>query len=318
MEQIDILMATYNGEKYIKMQIDSILNQTYSNFRLIISDDCSTDKTIDILKKYESKDKRIKVYYQNKNLGCVKNFEFLLSKVENDVYALSDQDDIWLSEKIEKSLENMKSNNSDLVFGDLKLIDENGKTISNSFWRSKGFYKKIKKDIDNKGLLLNNYVTGCTILSKKSFLKDILPLPYNTKYLIHDYWIAIVVCLKGRISYIEEPLILYRQHSSNQVGYKTKSKELDSFEDVRKLFIDVKVEHFEVFQNRRELFSDIQKKENQAALKYFEMLKRKSFVNFRKWVLFYNLYRFENFKYFLGNFVVLNFPVIGRIVKFHK
>ena len=143
---------------------------------MIISDDCSTDKTINILKEYESKDKRIKVYYQEKNLGCVKNFEFLLGKVKNDIYMLSDQDDIWLPEKIEKCLNNMKTNESDLVFGDLKLIDEKGNNISNSFWRNKGFYKKIKKDVNCKGLLLNNYVTGCTILSKKSFLKDILPL----------------------------------------------------------------------------------------------------------------------------------------------
>ena len=80
MEEIDILMATYNGEKYLREQIDSILNQTYSKFRLLISDDCSQDKTREILKEYEEKDKRITVYYQEENLGYVKNFEFLLRK----------------------------------------------------------------------------------------------------------------------------------------------------------------------------------------------------------------------------------------------
>ena len=80
MEEIDILMATYNGEKYLREQIDSILNQTYSKFRLLISDDCSQDKTREILKEYEEKDKRITVFYQEKNLGYVKNFEFLLRK----------------------------------------------------------------------------------------------------------------------------------------------------------------------------------------------------------------------------------------------
>ncbi len=80
MEEIDILMATYNGERYLREQIDSILNQTYSKFRLLISDDCSQDKTREILKEYEEKDKRIIVFYQEENLGYVKNFEFLLRK----------------------------------------------------------------------------------------------------------------------------------------------------------------------------------------------------------------------------------------------
>ena len=109
-EQIDVLLATYNGEKYLKEQIDSILNQTYKNIRLIISDDCSKDKTREILKQYEEKESRIKVFYQEKNLGYIKNFEFLLKQVENEYYMLSDQDDVWLPEKIEKSLEKEKIN----------------------------------------------------------------------------------------------------------------------------------------------------------------------------------------------------------------
>ena len=97
MDKIDILMATYNGEKYLKEQIESILNQTYSNFRLIVSDDCSTDNTRMILEEYQEKDNRIEIYYQDKNLGYIKNFEFLLNKVENNFYMLSDQDDIWIT-----------------------------------------------------------------------------------------------------------------------------------------------------------------------------------------------------------------------------
>ena len=101
-EKIDVLLATYNGEKYLKEQIDSILNQTYQNIHLIISDDCSKDETQKILKEYKEKDDRITVYIQEQNLGYIKNFEFLLEKVESDYYMLSDQDDVWLPEKIEK------------------------------------------------------------------------------------------------------------------------------------------------------------------------------------------------------------------------
>ena len=133
MEQIDILMATYNGEKYLREQIESILNQTYSNIRLIISDDCSKDKTREIIKEYEQKDNRITAYFQENNLGYAKNFEFLLTKVENDFYMLSDQDDYWLPEKVEKTFNRLKETNADLVFTDLEVVDENLKTIYQSF-----------------------------------------------------------------------------------------------------------------------------------------------------------------------------------------
>ena len=104
MEKVDILLATYNGEKYLSEQIDSILSQSFKEFRLLISDDCSTDNTRKILEKYASKDNRIKIYFQKQNLGVIKNFEFLLKKVENKYYMFSDQDDIWKEKKIEKSL----------------------------------------------------------------------------------------------------------------------------------------------------------------------------------------------------------------------
>ena len=132
-EKIDILMATYNGEKYLKEQIESILNQSYENINLIISDDCSNDNTKKILQEYEKKDKRIKVYYQKENLGYIKNFEFLLKKIENEIYMLSDQDDVWLPQKVEKSYELLKKENADLVFGDLEVVDENLNTIYPSF-----------------------------------------------------------------------------------------------------------------------------------------------------------------------------------------
>ena len=89
MEKIDILMATYNGEKYVAQQINSILEQTYTNFNLIISDDGSTDNTRKILEEYKQKDSRIQVYYQENNLGYIKNFEFLLTKVTSNIYMLS-------------------------------------------------------------------------------------------------------------------------------------------------------------------------------------------------------------------------------------
>ena len=99
-EKIDILMATYNGEKYLKEQIESILNQTYKNIRLIISDDASKDSTPQILEEYRKKDSRIEIYLNKENRGVVKNIEFLLEKVEDEFYMLADQDDVWLQLKV--------------------------------------------------------------------------------------------------------------------------------------------------------------------------------------------------------------------------
>ena len=98
-ETVDILLATYNGEKYVIEQIESILHQTYKNIRLLISDDCSTDDTRQILEQYQKKDNRIEIFFQEKNLGYIRNFAFLLNQVKNKYYMLSDQDDVWLPER---------------------------------------------------------------------------------------------------------------------------------------------------------------------------------------------------------------------------
>ena len=93
-------MATYNGRRYVAKQVESILNQTYQDFRLIISDDCSTDSTLKILEEYEAKDRRIEIFRQGQNLGVVANFEFLISKVRSEYFMFANQDDIWLPDKI--------------------------------------------------------------------------------------------------------------------------------------------------------------------------------------------------------------------------
>ena len=148
-EKIDIIIPTYNGEKFLSQQLDSIINQTYKNIRIIISDDCSKDSTQEILKEYKEKDSRIEIYLQEENLGVVKNVEFLLNKVENNFYMLSDQDDIWLPNKIEKTFEKLQQEQADLVFGDLEVVDENLNTIYESFWKYMCLNKKIHKYVNS-------------------------------------------------------------------------------------------------------------------------------------------------------------------------
>ena len=117
-EKVDILLATYKSDiKFLKMQIDTILNQTYENINLIISDDNSNDNELKkILEEYENKDGRVQLYFQEKNIGYIKNFEFLLEKSTADYIMYSDHDDIWYPEKVEKSLKELVQDDVDLVY----------------------------------------------------------------------------------------------------------------------------------------------------------------------------------------------------------
>ena len=320
-EKIDILLATYNGEEYIKEQIDSILNQTYSNFRLLISDDNSTDKTLEIVREYERKDDRIKVFEHKENNGVIKNFEFLLKQVESDLYMLSDQDDVWYENKIEETYRKLKEDDADLVFTDLEVVDENLNTIYTSMNNYKGLTKKINKTIGSYKLVyLYNVITGCTILSKKKFIKDILPLPNETKYLLHDMWIGLVIALKGKVSYLNKPTIKYRQHGSNEIGTKKVSSEMNSIREIRNHFINVKLELFSEYlkysdnnNNSNNIFTKEISEENQEALDYYKMLEKKKHCNFRQWGVFNRLYKYESFKYKVENFLILNLPDIANI-----
>lgn len=320
MEKVDILLATYNGEKYLSQQLDSLLAQTYTNFRLIISDDMSTDSTTEILKEYVQKDKRIIVYTHDKNLGVVSNFEFLLTKVESKYYMFCDQDDIWNEDKIDKTMKKLQESNADLVFTDLEVVDDELKTIHNSYWELKGLKEKIEKYNSFNALYLNNYVTGCTMLAKSETIKQVIPLPKNSKYVLHDYWLALMVSQNGKIEFLNEPTIKYRQHTNNKVGSKTKSESLSGVKEIRELFIDVKKQHFNIFiENEDKFIHENIKELNKKALKYYEKLEKVKFINFRGWNLFFKLYKYENKKYILENFLILNLPIIAApLIKIRK
>lgn len=314
-EKVDILLATYNGEKYVTEQIESILNQTYQNFNLIISDDCSKDNTPKILREYAKKDERIILYLQENNLGIVKNIEFLLKQVKNDLYMLSDQDDVWVKEKIEKSVEKLKKENADLVFGDLEVVDKNLNTIYPSFGDFMLLNEKIKKYINSyKVNYLYNCVTGCTVLSKKKFIDKILPLPTNSKFLIHDHWIGLMVALNGKLSYMPEKYIKYRQHGDNQVGTNKISHGFSRIEQVREHFLNVKLGVFGTYVENNDRFPEAIQKLNIEGLEYFKMIQKKKNFNFRKWNIYHELYKTENFKYYIMNFVIMNLPLLGKPV----
>ena len=313
MEKINILMATYNGRRYVAKQVESILNQTYKDFRLIISDDGSTDSTIKILQEYEQKDSRVEIFSQQENQGIVSNFEFLIGKVRAELFMFADQDDIWEPDKIEKTLKKMEENNLDLVYTDLEVVDSRLNQVAPSYWALKGLDYRIKKYNNFESLYLNNFITGCTMLVKSKWINDFMPLPKNSKYILHDYWIALIISQSGKIGYLDEPTIKYRQHTGNKIGSKTKSEELKTLDEVRKLFIDVKLDHFKVFiQNEDKFKSNSYKELNKKALKYYEYLKDVKSFSLKGISLFMKLYKYETFNYKIKNMVILHFPALAR------
>ena len=206
-KKIDILMATYNGEKYLAEQIDSIICQTYKNWNLLIRDDGSSDNTFKILKEYEKKDDRIKIIKDKKgNLGIAKNFEELLKISSSELIMFSDQDDVWKKDKIKIMLKYV--GNSDLIISDAIVTNEKLECISESLF----CLVKSKNGII-KNVIKNTYY-GCCMLFKRKILEEVLPIP-NNKEIGHDLWIGLISEKYYKVKFIDEKLIYFRRHSNN-------------------------------------------------------------------------------------------------------
>lgn len=215
-------MATYNGEKYLAEQLDSIINQTYHNWNLLIRDDNSTDRTLEIIQDYQKKDNRIKLLKDNKgNLGIVKNFEELLKNSESEFIMFSDQDDIWVKNKLDmylKMIEKIK-NKGFMIHSDAILFDKNKSNILKDTFISK---KAINKGLEN--VFFNYFVQGATILISKEIKNFILPFPKEVY--LHDRYIHLISELFFERIFVNKALIYYRQHGDNQIGAKNTIREL--------------------------------------------------------------------------------------------
>lgn len=203
---VSIALCTFNGERFLKEQIDSILAQTYSDFELIICDDGSTDRTIDIISTYKELDSRITLYKNETNLGFVKNFEKAISLCSGDYIALADQDDIWKANKIEILVENIHDNL--LIYTDAILVDVDSKTLGKNLIRPKK--NLIKGANRNRAFLLTNCVSGNTLMFSSNLVEHILPIPDTVSF--HDIWIAFVASTEGAITYVEDALTYYRRY----------------------------------------------------------------------------------------------------------
>ena len=290
-------MATYNGEKYIAEQIDSILNQSFKEWVVYIRDDGSKDNTVSIIKEYIEKypDKIFLIEDNKKGLGAKLNFAELLKYSKNQYTMFCDQDDFWLEDKIETTLNEMKNMEDKygkiapiLVHTDLQVVDGDLNMLDQSLWDY--IYIDARRNSINY-LMVQNTVTGCTVMINKALKNITNNIPQ--KAIMHDHWLAIVASVFGQIGIVDKPTMLYRQHGSNEVGAKKiswleriKRKFKNSKEPFNRLNNEItQMEAFyemfesELYDENKELILDfINLKHYNAIKRKYKMMKNKYYV----------------------------------------
>lgn len=235
-KKITILLSSFNGEKYIKEQIDSLLRQTYKNISILVRDDGSTDNTLNILREYEKKG--LLKWYNGKNLKPANSFMDLICKApKSDFYAFCDQDDVWLDDKIEIAIDKLKKLDSNLpllYYGTPRIVDKNLVEI-----------KRLSCINDSmtsfREMLIETNATGCTMVFNKTLL-ELLKSKKPKFILMHDDWIyRVCLATNGLVVHDDDVHILYRQHNDNVVGtsstiygkLKKKIKDLKKMKNIR-------------------------------------------------------------------------------------
>ena len=202
---ISICIATFNGASYVAEQLNSILPQITNNDEIIISDDSSTDGTLEIIEEYSKKYNNIKILPHQTYHSAIFNFENALRNASGDVVFLCDQDDVWVPDRVRVMLDALRR--FDLVVSDCMIVDRDLNVIDQSFFKRvhsrSGFLKNFIK---------NSYI-GCCMAFRKEVLNYVLPFPKNL--VSHDMWIGLMVELYGETCFVNQPLLLYRKHGNN-------------------------------------------------------------------------------------------------------
>ncbi|MED5529744.1 MAG: glycosyltransferase family 2 protein, partial [Pseudomonadota bacterium] len=233
--KIAILLSTYNGTKYLEEQLDSILNQTYSNYVIVARDDGSYDDTIQLLNKYAKKftDKFHLLEQDLLNLGASDSFSYLIEYVLENKQSLGlesaymmfcDQDDIWSLEKIDKQIDEMIKVEKHqtgtkpipvLIHSNLRVVSEDKSLIAESFVHYQGL--EIERNRFTN-LVISNVVTGCTVFINEALARKAVPV--SKEAIMHDWWLSLVASAFGKLVFIDAPLVSYRQHDTNAIGAK--------------------------------------------------------------------------------------------------
>lgn len=322
-EKVDILLATYKPNiTYLKEQIESVLNQTYKNIKLYISDDCSNEQeVIEILEDYAKSDDRIELYVQEKNLGYIKNFEFLLTKSTAKYVAFCDQDDIWYPNKIEKSLNTLIEKNVDLIYCNSKHINENDEIINLNYFKHKNMpLVKGKNNI----LTISRYLgLGCSQIFTSEVRQKMLP--YKESVMAHD-WLASFIASEAKgVDYIEEPLFSYRLHTSNVFGGRSLNQNISRWKQehgksyqsylqyrnekvIDKAYLDGVKMCLEYSTNSENI------EKIKQLIKYYEKLKKVKYINFHVGKYMKFLSGKNMLKKMIKELIIFHLPLLGYVV----
>lgn len=322
-EKVDILLATYKPNiTYLKEQIESILNQTHKNIKLYISDDYSNEQeVIETLETYAKKDDRIELYVQEKNLGYIKNFEFLLTKSTAKYVAFCDQDDIWYPNKIEKSLNTLIEKNVDLIYCNSKHINENDEIINLNYFKHKNMpLVKGKNNI----LTISRYLgLGCSQIFTSEVRQKMLP--YKESVMAHD-WLASFIASEGKgVDYIEEPLFSYRLHTSNVFGGRSLNQNISRWKQehgksyqsylqyrnekvIDKAYLDGAKMCLEYSTNSENI------EKIKQLIKYYEKLKKVKYINFQVGKYMKFLSGKNMLKKMIKELIIFHLPLLGYVV----
>jgi len=223
MSKISIALCTYNGARFLEEQLMSFLQQTRLPDELIVCDDCSTDATVEIIEKFsQTAPFPVLLHINKENLGSTKNFERAISLCTGNFVFLSDQDDIWLPQKLARiKTEFDRSAKVGMVFSDAEIVNENLQPLGRSLW---SFTFSDERRGDARGrkffdvLLSQNVVTGATMAFRACYRQIFLPFPEGIPNLIHDGWISLIIAGEAEVVFVSEPLVKYRQHAAQQLG----------------------------------------------------------------------------------------------------
>jgi len=274
---VSIALCTYNGEKYLVEQLDSIVNQTYSNLEVIVVDDCSSDRTLNILQSYSKKVSYVKIHKNAVNLGYIKNFEKAINMCTGEFIALADQDDIWDLNKIAMQVNEIGDHT--LIYHDSEFIDEHGTSLKRRISDVRRFYSGD----DSRYFLFENCVSGHTIL----FNKRLIPFLDDFKSeIFHDWWLAYVATNIGSISFINQPLVNYRQHNNATTDILRAKRGVSEKRNIRsekfnsriKLFANYKYNTKQEFKSK--LLHLLEKKEKQNFSLFIFLLKYRNILLF--------------------------------------
>ncbi len=220
---VSVVLATFNGAKFLRAQLESIAKQTLPVDEIVVGDDGSRDDTLEILEEYQRPGHPhklpLRIIRHERQMGPARNFECLMRASKHDIILFSDQDDIWMSDRVLRSVKALQVTDADYVFGDATIIDEVSRPSGQTLWNDV-FFSKQEREAMRSGsgfnvLMRHNVVTGATLGIRRRVLDWVLPLAEGW---MHDGWIALIAEALGTSTMIEDPVISYRRHRHQQIG----------------------------------------------------------------------------------------------------